>query len=528
MLEAYRQHVAERDAEGVVPKPLDASQVAGLVELLKDPPKGEEAFLMELLTERVPPGVDEAAYVKAGFLAAVAKGEATSPLVDRVRAVEILGTMLGGYNLVPLIEALDDATLADAAASALSHTLLIYDAFNDVKEKADAGNDAAKRILQSWADAEWFLAKDEVPETVTVTVFKVPGETNTDDLSPATAAWSRPDIPLHALAMLENEREGVDPKPLDKIAELKEKGHPVAYVGDVVGTGSSRKSATNSVLWHMGDDIPHIPNRRDGGFVIGSKIAPIFYNTLEDAGALPIECDVDGMETGDVVDIHPFEGKVTKHGTDEVIATFEHASDVLLDEVRAGGRIPLIIGPRPDRPDARRDGASRQRRVPPSRRRRPVRPRLHARPEDRRTRLRRRRGAPGAVLRAAHDDGRQPGHDRSDDARRAQGPRQPRLHGRSRHAVVLPHGGLPEARRRRHPPHAPRLHHEPRRRLAPPRRRHHPLVAEPHAPARHRRHGRRLAHALPDGHQLPGGAPGSSRSPRRRARCRCRCPSPCS
>ena len=344
MLEAYRQHVAERDAEGVVPKPLDASQVAGLVELLKDPPKGEEAFLMELLTERVPPGVDEAAYVKAGFLAAVAKGEATSPLVDEVRAVEILGTMLGGYNLVPLIEALDDPKLADAAADALSHTLLIYDAFNDVKEKADAGNDAAKRILQSWADAEWFLAKDEVPETVTVTVFKVPGETNTDDLSPATAAWSRPDIPLHALAMLENEREGVDPKPLERIAELKEKGHPVAYVGDVVGTGSSRKSATNSVLWHMGDDIPHIPNRRDGGFVIGSKIAPIFYNTLEDAGALPIECDVDGMETGDVIDIHPFEGKVTKHGTDEVIATFAHASDVLLDEVRAGGRIPLIIG----------------------------------------------------------------------------------------------------------------------------------------------------------------------------------------
>lgn len=344
MLEAYRQHVAEREAEGVVPKPLSAAQVAELVELVKSPPKGEEEFLMELLTERVPAGVDDAAYVKAGFLAAIASGEASSPLIDKVEAVRILGSMLGGYNIEPLIAALDDDALAETAADALSHTLLIYDAFHDVQEKADAGNKAAVRVMQSWADAEWFLSKDDVPAKVTVAVFKVPGETNTDDLSPATAAWSRPDIPLHALAMLENEREGMVADPLGKIAELREKHGQVAYVGDVVGTGSSRKSATNSVLWHMGDDIPFIPNRRDGGFVIGNKIAPIFYNTLEDAGALPIECNVDDMETGDLIDIHPFEGKVTKSGTDTVIATFEHSSDVLLDEVRAGGRIPLIIG----------------------------------------------------------------------------------------------------------------------------------------------------------------------------------------
>lgn len=344
MLEAYRQHVAEREAEGVVPKPLSAAQVAELVELVKSPPKGEEEFLMELLTERVPAGVDDAAYVKAGFLAAIASGEASSPLIDKVEAVRILGSMLGGYNIEPLIAALDDDALAETAADALSHTLLIYDAFHDVQEKADAGNQAAVRVMQSWADAEWFLSKDDVPAKITVAVFKVPGETNTDDLSPATAAWSRPDIPLHALAMLENEREGMVADPLGKIAELREKHGQVAYVGDVVGTGSSRKSATNSVLWHMGDDIPFIPNRRDGGFVIGNKIAPIFYNTLEDAGALPIECNVDDMETGDLIDIHPFEGKVTKSGTDTVIATFEHSSDVLLDEVRAGGRIPLIIG----------------------------------------------------------------------------------------------------------------------------------------------------------------------------------------
>ena len=344
MLEAYRKDVAERAAQGVVPQPLSAQQVAELVELMKSPPAGEEEVLLELLSERVPAGVDEAAYVKAGFLAAIAKGEVSSPLIDKKRAVELLGTMLGGYNIPPMIEALDDKDLADTAVSALSHTLLMFDAFHDVQEKANGGNDAAKRVMQSWADAEWFLAKDEVPEKITVTVFKVPGETNTDDLSPAQDAWSRPDIPLHAKAFHKFEREGFTTKPLETIEELKEKGHPVAYVGDVVGTGSSRKSATNSVLWLMGNDIPHIPNRRDGGFVLGGKIAPIFFNTLEDAGALPIECDVNAMEMGDVIDIYPHAMKVCRGGTDEVLATFEYSNEVILDEVRAGGRIPLIIG----------------------------------------------------------------------------------------------------------------------------------------------------------------------------------------
>ncbi len=343
VLEAYRKHVEERAALGIPPKPLDPEQTAALVELLKNPPAGEEEYLLDLLTNRVPAGVDQAAYVKAGFLAAIAKGEANSPLITKVRAVELLGTMLGGYNIEPLISCLDNAELADSAADALSKTLLMFDAFHDVKEKADAGNAAAKRIMQSWADAEWFTSRPEVPEKITVTVFKVPGETNTDDLSPAPDAWSRPDIPLHALAMLKMPREGVD-KPLEVIPQLKEKGFPVAYVGDVVGTGSSRKSATNSVLWHMGDDIPFIPNKRDGGFCLGGKIAPIFFNTMEDAGALPIECDVNQMEMGDVIDIYPYAGKITRHGTDEVISEFSLRSQVLLDEVRAGGRINLIIG----------------------------------------------------------------------------------------------------------------------------------------------------------------------------------------
>jgi aconitate hydratase 2/2-methylisocitrate dehydratase len=344
MLEAYRLHVAERESQGVVPQPLDAVQTAELVDLLKSPPSGEGEFLLELLSQRIPAGVDEAAYVKAGFLAAVARGEAVSPLLSRVHAVELLGTMLGGYNIQPLVAALDDAELADAAVKALSHTLLMFDAFHDVEEKARAGNAAALRVMQSWADAEWFLAKEEVPEKITVTVFKVPGETNTDDLSPAVDAWSRPDIPLHATAMLKFEREGFTDRPLETIAELKQKGFPLAYVGDVVGTGSSRKSATNSVLWHMGDDIPFIPNRRDGGFVLGSKIAPIFYNTLEDAGALPIECDVNAMEMGDIIDIFPYQQKITRHDSDELLSSFEYGNEVLLDEVRAGGRIPLIIG----------------------------------------------------------------------------------------------------------------------------------------------------------------------------------------
>nr|WP_202631088.1 bifunctional aconitate hydratase 2/2-methylisocitrate dehydratase [Cronobacter sakazakii] len=350
VLEEYRKHVAERAAEGIVAKPLDATQMAALVELLKNPPAGEEEFLLDLLTNRVPPGVDEAAYVKAGFLAAVAKGEATSPLVTPEKAVELLGTMQGGYNIHPLIEALDNDKLAPIAAKALSHTLLMFDNFYDVEEKAKAGNAYAKQIMQSWADAEWFLSRPALAEKITVTVFKVTGETNTDDLSPAPDAWSRPDIPLHALAMLKNARESIEPDqpgsvgPIKQIEALQQKGFPLAYVGDVVGTGSSRKSATNSVLWFMGDDIPYVPNKRGGGVVLGGKIAPIFFNTMEDAGALPIEVDVSNLNMGDVIDIYPFKGEVRNHETGELLANFELKTDVLIDEVRAGGRIPLIIG----------------------------------------------------------------------------------------------------------------------------------------------------------------------------------------
>jgi aconitate hydratase 2/2-methylisocitrate dehydratase len=350
MLENYRTHVKERAAQGIPPQPLNAEQTADLVELLKNPPAGEEDFILDLLSERIPAGVDEAAYVKAGFLAAITRGEVSSPLIDKEKAVELLGTMLGGYNIEPLIRCLDDDALGPKAAKALSHTLLIFDAFHDVKEKADAGNSYAKQVLASWANAEWFTANPELAEKITVTVFKVPGETNTDDLSPAPDAWSRPDIPLHANAMLKMPREGIEPDkpgelgPLKLIDELKEKGFPLAYVGDVVGTGASRKSATNSVLWHMGHDIPHIPNKRAGGYCFGGKIAPIFFNTMEDAGALPLEMDVSKMAMGDVIDVYPYEGVVKRHDTDEVISTFTIKTDVILDEVRAGGRIPLIIG----------------------------------------------------------------------------------------------------------------------------------------------------------------------------------------
>ncbi|QFI39816.1 bifunctional aconitate hydratase 2/2-methylisocitrate dehydratase [Moritella marina ATCC 15381] len=344
MLKAYRKHVEERAADGVVPKPLDAEQVAALVELVKAPIAGEEEVILDLLTNRVPPGVDEAAYVKAGFLTAIVKGEATSPILSAERATELLGTMQGGYNIETLVELLDVDALAPIAAKGLSHTLLMFDAFYTVEEKAKAGNKFAQQVMQSWADAEWFLTKPEVAEKITVTVFKVPGETNTDDLSPAPDAWSRPDIPLHALAMLKNEREGVSATPLQAIEELKQKGHPVAYVGDVVGTGSSRKSATNSVLWCMGDDIPFVPNKRGGGVCIGSKIAPIFFNTMEDSGALPLEFDVSSLSTGDVIDIYPYAGVVKANDTGAAITEFKIKTDVILDEVRAGGRIPLIIG----------------------------------------------------------------------------------------------------------------------------------------------------------------------------------------
>lgn len=350
MLQAYRQHAAERAALGIPPLPLDAKQTAELIELIKNPPAGEDAFLLDLLTHRVPPGVDDAAKVKASFLAAVAHGDVSVGLISKARATELLGTMVGGYNVHPLIELLDDAEVAPVAAAALKKTLLMFDYFNDVAAKARAGNAHAKEVMQSWADAEWFTSRPEVAQKITVTVFKVPGETNTDDLSPAPDAWSRPDIPLHYLAMLKNTREGAAFKPeedgkrgpIQFIEDLKKKGHLVAYVGDVVGTGSSRKSATNSVIWATGQDIPFVPNKRFGGVTLGGKIAPIFFNTQEDSGSLPIEVDVSRLEMGDVVDVLPYEGKILKNG--ELLAAFALKSDVLLDEVRAGGRINLIIG----------------------------------------------------------------------------------------------------------------------------------------------------------------------------------------
>ncbi len=350
MLEAYRKHVEERAAQGIVPKPLNAEQVAGLVELLKNPPAGEEETLVDLISNRVPPGVDEAAYVKAGFLSAIVKGEASSPLITKEEAVKLLGNMHGGYNIATLVELLDDAALAPLAAEELKHTLLMFDAFHDVEEKAKAGNELAKAVMQSWADGEWFTSRDDVPESIVKTVFKVTGETNTDDLSPAPDAWSRPDIPLHALAMYKMERDGIKPDeqgkigPLAQIAELEKKGHPIAMVGDVVGTGSSRKSATNSVLWFFGDDIPGVPNKRGGGVCIGGKVAPIFYNTMEDAGALVFEADVEKLNMGDVIEIRPYDGVIKNVETGETLSEFSLKSDVLLDEVRAGGRINLIIG----------------------------------------------------------------------------------------------------------------------------------------------------------------------------------------
>lgn len=346
----YRAHVAERAALGIPPLALDAKQVAALIELIKNPPAGEDAFLMDLLTHRVPPGVDDAAKVKASFLAAVAHGDIQVGLISKAKATELLGTMVGGYNVHPLIELLDDAEVAGVAAEGLKKTLLMFDFFNDVAEKAKAGNAKAKEVMQSWADAEWFTTRPEVPKSITVTVFKVPGETNTDDLSPAPDAWSRPDIPMHYLAMLKNTRPDAAFKPeedgkrgpMQFIEDLKKKGHLVAYVGDVVGTGSSRKSATNSVIWATGQDIPFVPNKRFGGVTLGGKIAPIFFNTQEDSGALPIEVDVSKLEMGDVIEVMPYDGKIVKNG--ETVTEFKLRSDVLFDEVRAGGRINLIIG----------------------------------------------------------------------------------------------------------------------------------------------------------------------------------------
>lgn len=349
MLEAYREHVAEREALGIPPKPLNAEQAAALVELLKNPPAGEEETLVYLLENRIPPGVDEAAYVKAAFLSAIVKGEATSPLIDNKKAVQLLGMMQGGYNIATLVDLLDDSELAELAGEELKHTLLMFDAFNDVKEKMDAGNSIAKAVVESWANAEWFTNKKKVPESTKMVVFKVTGETNTDDLSPAPDAWSRPDIPLHARAAYKMERDGLKPEepgvtgPMSQIDDIKSKGLPVAFVGDVVGTGSSRKSATNSVLWFFGDDVPGVPNKRAGGVCIGNKVAPIFFNTMEDAGALVFEAPVDDLNMGDVIDIRPYEGKILNEAG-ETISEFGFKSDVILDEVQAGGRIPLIIG----------------------------------------------------------------------------------------------------------------------------------------------------------------------------------------
>jgi len=349
VLEAYREHVAERAALGIPPKPLNAEQTAALVELLKNPPAGEEDTLVELLENRIPPGVDEAAYVKAAFLTAIVKGETASPLLDKPKAVKLLGMMQGGYNIATLVDLLDDSELAELAGEQLKRTLLMFDAFNDVKEKMDAGNAVAKAVIESWANAEWFTNKKKVPESTKMVVFKVTGETNTDDLSPAPDAWSRPDIPLHARAAYKMERDGLNPEepgvtgPMSQIDDIKSKGLPVAFVGDVVGTGSSRKSATNSVLWFFGEDIPGVPNKRAGGVCIGNKVAPIFFNTMEDAGALVFEAPVDDMNMGDVIEIRPYEGKILNEAG-ETISEFNFKSDVILDEVQAGGRIPLIIG----------------------------------------------------------------------------------------------------------------------------------------------------------------------------------------
>jgi len=349
VLEAYRKHVAERAAEGVPPKALNAEQTAGLVELLKNPPAGEEETLVDLLENRIPPGVDEAAYVKAAFLTAIVKGEAESSLISKEKAVQLLGMMQGGYNITTLVEMLDAEALAELAGKELKHTLLMFDAFNDVEDKMKAGNAVAKDVMESWANAEWFTSRDKVAESTKMAIYKVTGEINTDDLSPAPDAWSRPDIPLHARAAFKMTRDGITPEehgvtgPMGDIEALKAKGLPVAFIGDVVGTGSSRKSATNSVLWFFGDDMPGTPNKRTGGVCFGSKVAPIFFNTMEDAGALVFEAPVDNINMGDVVEIRPYDRKILNEAG-ETISEITIKSEVIFDEVQAGGRINLIIG----------------------------------------------------------------------------------------------------------------------------------------------------------------------------------------
>ena len=349
MLVEYREHVNKRKSQNIPPKPLNADQTSGLVKLLKNPPKGEENFLLDLISNRVPPGVDEAAYVKASFLSAIATGKDHSPIISRELSVKLLGQMLGGYNVATLVELLDDEDMQECAAEQLKSTILVFDAFHDVAEKATDGNNLAKSVIESWANAEWFLKNKEVPKSIKTIVFKANGETNTDDLSPAQDAWSRPDIPLHALAMFKMERDGLTPDipgeigPMTQIEEIKSNNLPVTFIGDVLGTGSSRKSATNSVLWFFGDDIPGVPNKRSGGICFGTKVAPIFFNTMEDAGALVFEASVDDISHGDIVEIFPYDGKIVDE-VGNIITTFSHKSDVILDEVRAGGRINLIVG----------------------------------------------------------------------------------------------------------------------------------------------------------------------------------------
>ncbi len=349
MLVEYREHVNKRKSQNIPPKPLNADQTSDLVKLLKNPPKGEENYLLDLISNRVPPGVDEAAYVKASFLSAIATVKDHSPIISRELSVKLLGQMLGGYNVATLVELLDDEDMQECAAEQLKSTILVFDAFHDVAEKATDGNNLAKSVIESWANAEWFLKNKEVPKSIKTIVFKANGETNTDDLSPAQDAWSRPDIPLHALAMFKMERDGLTPDipgeigPMTQIEEIKSNNLPVTFIGDVLGTGSSRKSATNSVLWFFGDDIPGVPNKRSGGICFGTKVAPIFFNTMEDAGALVFEASVDDISHGDIVEIFPYDGKIVDE-VGNIITTFSHKSDVILDEVRAGGRINLIVG----------------------------------------------------------------------------------------------------------------------------------------------------------------------------------------
>ena len=349
MLVEYREHVNKRKSQNIPPKPLNADQTSDLVKLLKNPPKGEENFLLDLISNRVPPGVDEAAYVKASFLSAIATVKDHSPIISRELSIKLLGQMLGGYNVATLVELLDDEDMQECAAEQLKSTILVFDAFHDVAEKATDGNNLAKSVIESWANAEWFLKNKEVPKSIKTIVFKANGETNTDDLSPAQDAWSRPDIPLHALAMFKMERDGLTPDipgeigPMTQIEEIKSNNLPVTFIGDVLGTGSSRKSATNSVLWFFGDDIPGVPNKRSGGICFGTKVAPIFFNTMEDAGALVFEASVDDISHGDIVEIFPYDGKIVDE-VGNIITTFSHKSDVILDEVRAGGRINLIVG----------------------------------------------------------------------------------------------------------------------------------------------------------------------------------------